>query len=829
MLQKLLLGALGLAIGGGAAFVGARRVGAVPALGPLLDPANGVWAVARAAEPRATWTVRSGIFSDTVRVVIDDRGVPHIFAAVELDAYRALGYLVARDRLFQLDLQTRAAAGTLTEFVGPAALSLDRESRKLGFGRAVERMLATADTSSPAFRSIRAYGEGITAWEDQMRPGDLPLEYRLLGARPARWRVEHTPYLLARMALTLAFNDVSFLKARAAAQVGWPAAEALFPVNAPIQEPIQPNPTDSARFAFRPIPAPGAPDPKALALASILESIGGWGIRDEAREGMVGSNNWAVAPVRTRDKNALLAGDPHLELTLPSIWYQAHLVVPERLDVSGVTLPGAPWVIIGFNRSIAWSFTNTGSDVNDFYRETVDDPAAPTKYRLDGEWRPLERRIEVYRDPAGQLLAVDTLRFTHRGPLSKADSIWISMAWTAFDATDRGSEFLAINRARTTGEFLEGSASYVVPAQNMLVADRRGTIAIRSTGRYPTRPGDGRGDLLKDGSLSANDWTGSLPLEYYPFAINPARGFLSSANQQPVDPAVNPRYLGANWESPWRALRINTLLRADSQVTTDAMRRYQTDPISERARAFLPLLLGKTGDSTRRNAAAPAVKAARGLLAEWDGGYRVDDRRAVLFEATMAEIGRRTWDELATGTPAGRNKWLRPGEPILLELMRDSLSAWWDDRATAPVERRDDIIEAALAAALDSTTRLHGDPGGDRWRWGAVHHANIHHLLRIPSLSALDLEVSGGPSTLNPSSGNGTFGPSWRMVVELGTTVRAWATYPGGQSGNVASRHYRDFLPSWLAGELDSLPAPANPAELPAGRVESRITFSRGH
>jgi penicillin amidase len=540
----------------------------------------------------------------------------------------------------------------------------------------------------------------------------------------------------------------------------------------------------------------------------------------------IGSNNWAVGPARAKAGKALLAGDPHLELSLPSIWYQAHLVVPGTLDVSGVTLPGAPWVIIGFNRALAWSFTNTGSDVNDFYRETVDDRSAPTRYQVDSTWRQLETRIEVFHDRQGRELAVDTIRFTHRGPLLKVDSTWLSMAWTAFDSTDQGAEFLTIDRAQNVAEFLAGSASYLVPAQNMLVADRDGAIAIRSTGRYPIRPGSGRGDQIFDGRSATNDWQGSLALEAYPFALNPPRGFLSSANQQPVDPRLNPRYLGSDWESPWRAMRINRLLRADSQVTVESMRRYQTDSESERAKAFLPLLLGRTLDSARRNTASPAAKAARSLLADWDGSYRTDDRHAVLFEAVMAELSRRTWDELRSGAP-GVGRPLRPGEPVLWQLLRDSVNLWWDDRSTPAVERRDEIIEAALAAALDSTTQKYGEPS-EKWRWGAVHHVSIHHLLRIPALSALDLEVPGGPSTVSPSSGGGGFGASWRMVVELDSPVRAWATYPGGQSGNVTSRHYRDLLDRWIAGELDSLVVPATADELGPELVEGRIRFVKG-
>ena len=210
-----------------------RSVGPVPPLGTLLEPAGGIWAMGRAAAVPAERTVRSIQFTDDVRAVIDDRGVPHVYASNELDAYRALGFLVARDRLFQLEVQTRAAAGTLTELVGSRALKSDRDARRLGFARLIERNMREADTTSPAFQSVKAYAEGVNTWIDAMRPADLPLEYRLLGRRPTRWVPANTYLLLARMALTLGYNDASLIKAKAASRVGRAAAEALFPLNAP--------------------------------------------------------------------------------------------------------------------------------------------------------------------------------------------------------------------------------------------------------------------------------------------------------------------------------------------------------------------------------------------------------------------------------------------------------------------------------------------------------------------------------------------------------------------------------------------------------------------
>jgi penicillin G amidase len=335
----------------------------------------------------------------------------------------------------------------------------------------------------------------------------------------------------------------------------------------------------------------------------------------------------------------------------------------------------------------------------------------------------------------------------------------------------------------------------------MLVADRTGTIAIRSTGHFPVRPGDGRGDYVRDGSSSANDWLGYRPITAYPTAIDPAQGFLASANQEPQDPADAPAYLGSNWPPPWRAMRINALLRADSAVTPDDMRRFQTDPGSARAAYFLPYFI-RAGASQVAN---PTAHEAARLLAQWDGRYTVDNTRAVLFEETMHEVTMRAWATLAT---PGNALVANPESSVLAALFADSTSVWWQHH------RRDDVIALSLSAALDAVTRRYGPPDGGGWRWDRVKTVNIEHLLRIPEFSRLGLAAAGGPMTLSPLSGDGSEGASWRMVVELGPTLRAWSIYPGGQSGNPLSARYADRLPRWLAGALDTVAVPHSPSDL---------------
>lgn len=810
-------------------YAGFRPVGPVPPLGPLLDPANGAWAGAASTTFRGVQSLSIPGLTKPVRVVFDDRGVPHIFADTELDAYRALGFVVARDRLFQMEAQTRAASGRLSEWAGKRVLEADREARSLGLAWAAERKLAAYDTTTFGYRALVAYAGGVNAWITSMRPRDLPIEYRLLNARPIAWEPLHSLYFLSRMSMTLGLNDATMKRLRAQSIVGAAAADALFPLNSPIQEPIQPNGLGGPRFDFSELPPPGAGDKSVASALRLQEKLLATLARGGRTDGgdALGSNNWAVSPSRSSTGNALLAGDPHLELSLPSVWYEMHIVVPGKLDVAGVGFPGMPGIAIGFNRDVAWTFTNTGSDVSDYYAETVDDSASPTSYKLDGSYRPLDKRTEVYRDAGGSIIATDTVYYTHRGPMQKVDGSWLSMRWTAYEPSTEPDNFLALAATRSVDQWLDAMRSYVVPTQNGLVADRDGNIAIRSSGMYPVRPGDGRGDVVRDGSSSASDWTGQLQVERYPFARNPVQGFIASANQQPVDPAQNSAYMGSDWYSPWRAMRIASLLRSSPKVTPNDMRKFQTDPGSARAQAFVPLFLaaGAREDSAGRG--SEALREAARLLAEWDKRYVVDNRRAALFEAAMVELGRRTWDELAVATDTAGIPSIRlPEAQTLLRLAQYGESVWWDDRKTPARENRDAIFAASLVAGHAKLVKDKGPATSDAWLWSKNRHANIHHLLRIPAFSSLRIPLQGGPSTLNPSGGSGTSGASWRMVVELGPEIRAWGVYPGGQSGAPASSRYRDRLPRWTMGQLDPILFPRKPEDIDRKRVISTLTLS---
>ncbi|HWA17338.1 MAG TPA: penicillin acylase family protein, partial [Gemmatimonadales bacterium] len=436
------------------------------------------------------------------------------------------------------------------------------------------------------------------------------------------------------------------------------------------------------------------------------------------------------------------------------------------------------------------------------------------RYLLDSTWTPLRIEIETYRGARGERIGRDTLRFTHRGPLRRNPNGggWVSMRWTVNEGFSPPTVIGRAARERDVRSWLGVMGNYRAPAQNMLVVDTSGNIAIRSNGRFPLRPGD-RGDLVQPGQSRTDDWTGDWTLETLPQALNPAQGFLASANQQPIDPRVDGRYLGANWYSPWRAMRVNQLLRADSAMTPERMRRIQVDPGSALADVFVPALLNAASKFPERD----TLRRAALLLAEWDRRYTLENTRAVLFEEALSQVQLLLWDELHRPGSALPDD---PGLAVVAQLLRDSTSAWWDDRRTrAIVETRDDLLALALVRALNATISSYGEPTGDNWRWDRIRTVNIRHLLRVPAFSALRIPNAGGMSTINPLSGEGHFGSSWRMIVEAGPEMHGWGAYPGGQSGNPLSSRYLDGLRSWQAGELDSLRFPHTPAELARERT----------
>ena len=841
--RRLVTAALCAAVGTGTTYGGVAGAGPLPPLGGLLSPAVGLWANAVDDLP-AEATSRIPSLDGTVDVRYDSRSVPHIFATTDADAMRALGYVTARDRLFQLEIQSRAGEGTLTELVGDAALPADQETRRLGMPRSAERKWRDIGESTPSGKLLLAYAEGVNAYRTALSPKQWPMEYKLLNRAPREWLPLHSVHVLNRMGYTLARGpgELELLEARAL--VGDAAANALMEENSPVQEPIQPMNRNAARVALSAITAPGAPDSMAARMVASLRST-----PSAATTGMTplswlkdadptveqarafASNNWAVAPSRSANGHAMLAGDPHLELTLPSIWYEVHIVVPGSFEIGGVSIPGLPGVPIGYSRAVAWSATNTGADVMDFWREKVDTDTAPTAYELDGVMTKFaDTRIETYRDKVGHIIDTDTIYYTHRGPMQRQGREWLSMRWTVLESGKELEGYFAAFHATSAPAFLDSMARYYqAPAQNFITADTSGTIMIRSTGRYPVRTDSGRGTEVREGWFTKNDWIGDWPVARYPQGKNPAQGYLASANQQPIDPQQDALYLGPdpNFEI-WRALQINRLLRADSTVTVDEMRGFHTNPGSVRADLLVPALVAAARARIAAGDTSRSLKAAEALLSSWDRQYTRANTGARLFETAVGQTTARLYDEFIPAK--SQTRVVTPSESRLLQLLADSDNAWWDDRRTSDVrEDRNVILAQALRAAYDTLVTEYGDPAKTPWTWGRVAPAKPNHLLRLVGFAAPEMPIDGGRGTLNPSvsSKRANFGASWRMVVEMDTAPRIHAVYPGGQSGNPASSRYLDRYAMWANGQLDSVRTPRSAKDLAASDTRAVLTLTR--
>ena len=621
------------------------------------------------------------------------------------------------------------------------------------------------------------------------------------------------------MGWTLASLALENDRAAAASLVGTRAAAALFPDDSPIQEPIQPNGQRAPRLDFTPLPPPGAPRPAGAALSAAREAFfpvhGARGRRGRAARDGEQQLGGVAAPHGGRTRAAGGRSAPRADAAV-------HLVrgAPRRAGRAGRVRRDDPGLAErSSSASIATSRGRSRTRAPTCSTCTTSRWTTRRIPRATGwtaQWRPVERRVERYRDRSGATIATDTLYFTHRGPMRRVGGRWMSMRWTVLEG---GTEIARLPRRGARAERRRAAARVRAsgtsrPRRTCSPPIAAGTSPSGRRGAFPSRPGDGSGQRGARRQHERERLDGGRRAgRRYPQSLDPAQGYLASANQQPIDPRAASGWWGGSYD-PWRAMRINTLLRADSAVTPDAMRRYQTDPGSARADYFVPYFL----DAAQRVLARArhghrmprSCRRRRACWGEWDRRYTRDNRRAVLFEAAMQELATRTWDELAADRRRRADSSRRPRRcwPSCWPIPRARGGTTAHDRgrrasrrhprrrASSPRSRRH-----ARATAIRRATAGGGIASGTR---------NVNHLLRIPALSARDIPVAGGPETLAPSAGTGTHGASWRMVVELGPERRAWATYPGGQSGNPLSDRYRDRLGEWSRGELEPLRLPAS-------------------
>lgn len=785
--------------------LGTPRAG-IPALGRLLDPADGLYRQARLTSVQTNPAdLRIAGLEDQVNVYIDGRGVPHIYGQHELDVIRAFGYLVARDRLFQMDFIGRVASGRLASLLGDGAVDADRFLRRTGMEIGArlnaDRILREDGIERTV---IEAFCDGANAYIDALDRASLPFEYRLLGAQPERCTIMTPMRLMQYMAYDLSFrtDDASYGTMRERLADG-DFAE-LFETDGRLYVPIV-NDTPSSSIEHRPADIGARVQNKWLDVHRSLEGT--------SIEGFVhgkGSNNWAVTGSRSTTGAPILAGDMHLSLTLPSIWYEAHLSTP-NWNLYGVTAPGAPLPIQSFTDSLGWAFTNTGSDQVDHYALQLD--SSRTRYLYDGSYRELDAVIDTIRVLGGRDV-VDTMHISHWGPVMM-DEDPIAIRWVAHGENRVMEALYGMSFARNLDDFERALENWHAPMQNILYADHAGNIAIRSTGRFPLRH-SGSGAGLLDGSNNDGEWVGEIPFNELPHALNPASGFLSSTNQRPTSSSYA-HYLGHDWRPGYRSIRINELLRGRARHSVADMKRYQADVVAVQHRLFFPFFDTLTGLS-------PGATRLQARLRAWDGEASLDRAEPLVLRYLMDDLERLTWDESAF--VGGRS----PSEDVLWQLLSERPSSKWFNReSTDEREHAGDILRLTIESAAQ---RLAADFGDDSsaWQWRLYSEVLFRHVTQADPLNALwrgPYEYPGFAETLSPAGGRPvTHSASWRVVLDFSTSPpTAFGIYPGGQSGNPMSPLYDRHIDDYLNFRYYELEMPRDPRDLTDYSIAGRLTF----
>ncbi|MBE7175103.1 MAG: penicillin acylase family protein [Mucilaginibacter polytrichastri] len=810
--MKTIQALLVLLLTAGLIFVLQTPVGPVPALGPLLNPSTGFWQNAEKKPTDKKQELRIPGLQKSVQVFYDENHIPHIFAQNNHDLYIAQGYVTAVDRLWQMDIQTRSASGRLSEVVGEKALETDRYHRRMGMVFGAEKTLEGMMADPEIREAIENYTAGINARIDELKPKDYPLEYKLIGYKPEKFKPLNCALLLKLMSETLAGGSNELYMTALLNKFGRQVTEDLFPNYPQHEDPIIPAGTP---WDFKPLPVPEAPQ-KMNSLADADFST------KEKIEGL-GSNNFAVGGSKSENGYPILANDPHLAITLPSIWYQIQLHAP-GVDTYGVSIPGAPCVIIGFNRRISWGVTNVDADVLDWYQVKFKD-ASHKQYWYNNQWKATTTRLETIR-VKGKPDLVDTVFYTHHGPvvylqnqkpekLGSAQMVPVGHAlrWVAHDRSDDIRTFYMLNRAKNYTDYREALKHYTAPAQNFIFASIDKDIAITPNGKFPLKY-KLQGKYILDGSDPADDWHGWIPPEQNPTVKNPARGFVSSANQSSTDPSY-PYYL--NWEfAPYeRGHRINTRLAAMKNATIDSIRALQTDVYGVNAANFLPLMLKNTD---RKQLDAQQLQWLD-KLARWNYQYDADKAEPSVFTSWYTAFFNSVWaDEL--GNKNGRSQY--PNRDRFLTLVeKEPDSRWFDNINTPGKETLATDVTQSFRNALDTLRKYQGN-APEKWAWGKWKGTEFPHLAHVPGLGTDELNISGWNTTVNAMTSD--HGPSWRMVVQTGPTVTGFGVIPGGQSGNPGSFYYDNQLPVWMAGKLNPLHFPASAGEA-AARMRTVFTL----
>ncbi len=703
----------------------------------------------------------------SVRIVQDRWGVPHFFATTDEDLFYAVGYVHAQQRMWQMELLRRAAFGRLSEIFGEVTLDQDKFLRHLGFREAVRK---DYDNLTPELKeALTAYSQGVNAWL-LSRKLNWPPEFVLLRFRPEPWAVEDSLAIKQVMALVLCTDYASeIVRARLVKKLGIERALEILEQDIGSVSPDEVSGLDLAHLFF------------TLDLA--------------------GSNNWVVAGSRSESGKPLLANDPHLEITLPPIWYELHLHSP-GFNVVGVTFTGVPLVVIGHNATIAWGVTNSGADVQDLYAEKLNDSG--DAYLDPDGWKPLRRTEEVITVRGKKEPVRIEVQWTGRGPIlasgAKVKGGPFSLRWTTHDGGRIFEALYLLNKAQDWAEFCQALALWDTPSQNFVYADTQGNIGYYLSGKLPLR----KKAVALFPSLAwkaENQWQGFLEEREKPNILNPEIGYIVTANHKIV-PEDYPYYVSCDFDLPFRAKRIEELILSRSQHSVDSFRRIQNDVLSKRAELFLSFI-------QRLQPVDEKAKKAQALLSAWNGEMKAGPP-AALFSVFMDILYQQVFEDELDEEFADFYRLFKRKQAGLFRLLSEPDSVWYDDIKTPERERREDIFSLSLRKAYEWLEKNQGS--SENWDWARLHRLTFSHALGQVRLFRFfnrgPFPLDGDSFSVRASFGhdlNGNFitshGASYRQVIDLGDFRKSVCVLSSGQSGHFLSRNYDDQIPLWLQGE----------------------------
>jgi len=781
------------------------KFGSAPPLGKFLNPTSGFWQLAEDLEATPAEDLELPGLQASVQITYDQYLIPHIYAQNNHDLYFAQGYVTAQHRLWQMEFQTHAAGGRLSEIVGPLALDFDRTARRKGMVFAAQRSIDKMLGDPVVKEVIMAYTDGINSYISTLSDDDYPIEYKLLDYAPELWTPLKSGLLLTYMANTLNFRERDLKNTNALQVFGREVFDILYPDHENTTDPI-------------------------------VDNTGGWNFeaieKDSDTNGRVdeiidrelvpepnpdnGSNNWALSPSKTASGHAILSNDPHLGLNLPSIWFVAQLHSPD-VNVLGGTLPGSPNVIIGYNDSIAWGVTNAQRDLVDWYKiQFKDDTKA--EYLLDSQWVHSKLVIEEIK-MRGEDPYYDSVYYTHFGPVMFDDNFhpdsekkFYAIRWIAHDPSNELRAYYELNRGNNYEDYMEALNHFGSPAQNFAFASTSGDIAMRIQGKYPNKAKE-EGKFLLDGTTTKHDWT-FIPNEHNINYKNPERGFVASANQYPAD-STYPYYIHAASYENYRNRMINNKLRATNQATLQTMMTMQNDNYSLKAAESLGVFLAAL-DSVEMSAAE--VRAFNNL-ASWDFYNNVNSIGASYYERWWDISYRMIWDEMIDSEIALPY----PTTYTTIKLISENPELDIFDIKETPEKETAKMVLIKSFRLMAAEMAEIAEDDEKEVEWSSFKDTYVQHLLRIKPLGTYNIPIGGNHGIINATSSN--HGPSWRMVVELDPQgPKAFGIYPGGQSGNPGSYYYDNFIESWALGNYLTMQLASSADKIDAPLIEQTLT-----